>query len=137
MERLRPPENTVIPISKHPGSIRSTIAQKAAPTQVSQILDVITDGGVSGAEHFDSMHDRLRAISQELGIFETQCGRILGQQSHAPLCSICYLTECTTALTPCFHASFCESCAEEIYSRPSPSCPICRNVVHGTQRIYM
>ena len=121
--------------------IADMIAQKAAPTQVSQILDVITDGGVSGAEHFDSMHDRLRAISQELGIFETQCGRILGQeQSHAPLCSICYLTECTTAFTPCFHASFCQSCAEEIYNNnnnSSPSCPICRNAVHGTQRIYM
>ena len=119
--------------------IADMIAQKAAPIQVSQILDVITDGGVSGAEHFDSMHDRLRAISQELGVFETQCGRILGQeQSHAPLCSICYLTECTTAFTPCFHASFCDSFAEEIYnSRSSPSCPICRNAVHGTQRIYM
>lgn len=39
------------------------------------------------------------------------------------------------ALQPCFHAGFCTNCSTEIMRR-NANCPICRNVVTGTQRVF-
>jgi hypothetical protein len=50
------------------------------------------------------------------------------------LCCICLDEARDTALTPCFHASFCGGCAEQFRGLP---CPMCRQRVRGVQRIYL
>jgi hypothetical protein len=57
-----------------------------------------------------------------------------------PVCNICMGADVDTALTPCFHASFCQSCANFLIANPQDSpvaaCPICRVEISGTQRVY-
>ena len=53
-----------------------------------------------------------------------------------PLCSVCLVEHVDSALTPCFHTSFCATCAELVRSR-GQGCPICRGRVRGVQRIYL
>ena len=54
----------------------------------------------------------------------------------APLCAVCLDRPVNTALTPCFHAGFCNGCAVTISFNRYP-CPICRSPVTGMQRIYL
>ena len=53
-----------------------------------------------------------------------------------PVCAVCLDNPVNTALTPCFHAGFCNSCAVTISYNRFP-CPICRAPVTGLQRIYL
>ena len=53
-----------------------------------------------------------------------------------PLCAVCLDRPVNTALTPCFHAGFCNGCAVTISYNRFP-CPICRGAVTGLQRIYL
>ena len=53
-----------------------------------------------------------------------------------PCCAVCLDKPVNTALTPCFHAAFCNSCAVTISFNRYP-CPICRARVNGLQRIYL
>lgn len=53
-----------------------------------------------------------------------------------PVCAVCLDKPVNTALTPCFHAGFCNSCAVTISYNRFP-CPICRSRVTGLQRIYL
>ena len=53
-----------------------------------------------------------------------------------PVCAVCLDKPVNTALTPCFHAGFCNGCAVTISFNRFP-CPICRSRVTGLQRIYL
>jgi len=53
-----------------------------------------------------------------------------------PICAVCLDRPVNTALTPCFHAGFCNGCACVISFNRYP-CPICRGPVTGLQRIYL
>ena len=61
--------------------------------------------------------------------------RPLGKDG-VPLCAVCLDKPVNTALTPCFHAGFCNSCAVTISYNRFP-CPFCRGGVTGLQRIYL
>ena len=56
-------------------------------------------------------------------------------ERRTPSCSVCYDEPIGTALTPCFHAAFCNRCAVTIAFNHMP-CPMCRSPVYGIQRIY-
>ena len=55
-------------------------------------------------------------------------------------CCICMEHTVDTALKPCFHAQFCNECADHLLTQRSPSrpiCPICRGDITGKQKIYL
>ena len=58
------------------------------------------------------------------------------RSSGALCCAVCLDKAVNTALTPCFHAKFCNGCAVTIAFNRLP-CPICRGQVNGLQRIYL
>ena len=50
-------------------------------------------------------------------------------------CGICMEEDCAfVALKPCGHAPFCNGCAATLMN--SANCPMCRNDITGTQRIF-
>jgi hypothetical protein len=54
---------------------------------------------------------------------------------NVPNCVVCLTAEVDTAMKPCFHAKFCESCATRI-SNTTKQCPLCRCTVTDLQRIF-
>ena len=48
-------------------------------------------------------------------------------------CAICMTNQAVTALVPCWHRCVCEACAPQFVGT---LCPLCRQPVTGTQRIY-
>mmetsp|Transcript_4783 Transcript_4783/g.12740 ORF Transcript_4783/g.12740 Transcript_4783/m.12740 type:complete len:332 (-) Transcript_4783:603-1598(-) len=57
-------------------------------------------------------------------------------RERALACSVCFSQSVDTALTPCFHAAFCNECALTLARKQLP-CPLCRAPIKSTQRIYL
>ena len=54
-----------------------------------------------------------------------------------PTCSICFEPSTQTyLLTPCGHATFCESCATHFCNSKDKKCPICRTKVTGKIKVF-
>ena len=54
-----------------------------------------------------------------------------------PTCSICFEPRTQTyLLTPCGHATFCESCATHFCNSKDKKCPICRTMVTGKIKVF-
>lgn len=84
--------------------------------------------------------ERERRRQEQLAMVEAHVNgqaqpRPLGPDG-TPLCAVCMDKPVNTALTPCFHAGFCNGCAVTIAFNRFP-CPICRSAVSGLQRIYL
>ena len=118
--------------------------------QVSRIQAALTDEGPAAAGHrFDSLRARVVELCAALDVRpaprDGEGGApaadddddVFAELPDAlPICSVCLDKHVDTALTPCFHCSFCSECAAAISSRGLP-CPICRGRVRGHQRVYM
>ena len=109
--------------------------------QVSRIQAALTDEGPAAAGHrFDSLRARVVELCAALDVRPAPRddeGDVFAELPDAlPICSVCLDKHVDTALTPCFHCSFCSECAAAISSRGLP-CPICRGRVRGHQRVYM
>lgn len=103
--------------------------------QLSRCLAALTEGNASG--NFDSLHARICRLCDTVGCPRPVRLDEIDEQSEIPeslaTCSICLVEPIDTALTPCFHASFCGGCAGMMVNS---ACPICRKPVNGSQRIY-
>ena len=54
-----------------------------------------------------------------------------------PMCSICFEPRTQTfLLSPCGHATFCESCATHFCNSEDKRCPICRTMVTGKIKVF-
>ena len=54
-----------------------------------------------------------------------------------PTCSICFEPRTQTyLLTPCGHATFCESCANHFCNSDDKKCPICRTKATGKIQVF-
>ena len=118
--------------------------------QVSRIQAALTDEGPAAAGHrFDSLRARVVELCAALDVRpaprDDEGGAAAADDDDdafaelpdaLPICSVCLDKHVDTALTPCFHCSFCSECAAELSSRGLP-CPICRGRVRGHQRVYM
>lgn len=124
------------------------LARRAADAQVSRIRAAMTDDGSAAAEHrFDSLRARVVALCAALDVRPAPRDDVGGAAAAdddddvfaelpdaLPICSVCLDKHVDTALTPCFHCSFCSECAAAISSQGLP-CPICRGRVRGHPRV--
>lgn len=51
-------------------------------------------------------------------------------------CSICMDNPVNACMVPCFHASFCLACANDVHGKQA-LCPICRGSITRVQRIFL
>ncbi|PKI41637.1 hypothetical protein CRG98_037944 [Punica granatum] len=52
------------------------------------------------------------------------------------LCVICLMRRRRSAFIPCGHLVCCQSCASSVGRDDSPKCPVCRQSIRGSVRIY-
>uniref|UniRef100_T1JDY7 RING-type domain-containing protein n=1 Tax=Strigamia maritima TaxID=126957 RepID=T1JDY7_STRMM len=51
-------------------------------------------------------------------------------------CIICFESEIVAALVPCGHNLFCLECANRLYDKNEPECPVCHQTIAQVIRIY-
>lgn len=52
------------------------------------------------------------------------------------LCVICLMRRRRSAFIPCGHLVCCQSCALSVERDLSPKCPVCRQAIRNSVRIY-
>lgn len=52
------------------------------------------------------------------------------------LCVICLMRRRRSAFVPCGHLVCCQRCALSIEREVSPKCPVCRQSIYNSVRIY-
>ena len=66
--------------------------------------------------------------------------RRVTRQNHNPEkgdhCSICLCSPLEILVNPCGHICLCEKCSENL-AEIDPKCPICRQKITNTQRVYL
>ena len=72
-------------------------------------------------------------------IFASNSERHLPSQSLCETCVVCYDEPCSMAVVPCGHFCLCVDCAAMITggAMQSQNCPICRERMQGTMKIFM
>ena len=59
------------------------------------------------------------------------------EEEDARICVVCFEAARSHACVPCGHWCMCEGCSDALFSRPEPSCPLCRADVVAKVRIYV
>ena len=123
VERVNPNDPLVLTATMFDdGSLRK--AKEAAVKQISR--DVKTERDAPIEEEVDDLLPPRRRRRVALTAIATSVE-----------CVVCLSEPANTAVKPCFHACFCAPCAARVSSEGSfPTCPICRNRIMGTQRIF-
>mmetsp|Transcript_27652 Transcript_27652/g.69483 ORF Transcript_27652/g.69483 Transcript_27652/m.69483 type:complete len:206 (-) Transcript_27652:365-982(-) len=122
-------------------ALADSLAADAQGAQLAALRGALAPSGAAGGV-FDSTRQRILALFGAAGLAPPGAGE--AEESDLmewrPLCNVCMGADVDTALTPCFHAAFCESCAVFLQANPQdspvPLCPLCRVEIAGIQRIY-
>ena len=151
-------ENVVIEVGTKPKYLnvsrflrdnKSAIIQRPAPNDPLVLAtSVLNDGSLRKAKDTaakkitrDVRTDKDAAIEEEVESLPPPRRRRRVASATANTsgeCVVCLSEPANTAIKPCFHACFCALCAAKVVSEgASPTCPICRKGVTGTQRIFL
>ncbi|KAJ0492000.1 putative transcription factor C2H2 family [Helianthus annuus] len=60
----------------------------------------------------------------------------IGEVPEGQLCVICLMRQRRSAFVPCGHLVCCPRCALSVERDLSPKCPVCRQTIHSSVRIY-
>lgn len=60
----------------------------------------------------------------------------LGEVSDGELCVVCLMRRRRSAFISCGHLVCCQPCALAVEREASPKCPVCRQTIRGSVRIY-
>ncbi|XAR67580.1 Ubiquitin--protein ligase [Bertholletia excelsa] len=60
----------------------------------------------------------------------------MGDVADGQLCVICLTRRRRSAFVPCGHLVCCQRCALSVERDLSPKCPLCRQIIHSSVRIY-
>ncbi|XP_026429613.1 E3 ubiquitin-protein ligase SPL2-like [Papaver somniferum] len=67
---------------------------------------------------------------------EAQADEIAGEVPDGELCAVCLIRRRSAAFVPCGHMVCCYSCSLTVRRESSPKCPVCRQPVTSSVRIY-
>ncbi|KAI3849508.1 hypothetical protein MKW92_006791 [Papaver armeniacum] len=67
---------------------------------------------------------------------EPQADEIAGEVPDGELCAVCLIRRRSAAFVPCGHMVCCYSCSLTVRRESSPKCPVCRQPVTSSVRIY-
>lgn len=59
-----------------------------------------------------------------------------GDVPEGQLCVICLMRQRRSAFVPCGHLVCCPRCALSVERELSPKCPVCRQTIRSSVRIY-
>eukprot|EP00961_Rhodomonas_salina_P247698 3346387-Rhodomonas_salina.1 len=110
------------------------LASAAKEKQLEKILQAVMDQDGVAAGAFDSITQRIEALSSKLAVQrrsdDDDVPQMLGD---AGVCSVCMVNPIEMVLMPCFHACLCSACSVALQAGP---CPICRSRTQSSRRIY-
>jgi hypothetical protein len=52
------------------------------------------------------------------------------------MCVVCFDAPKDHAIVPCGHVCVCEACAEQLTKTRTPSCPVCREPIQQTMKVF-
>eukprot|EP00252_Welwitschia_mirabilis_P021178 TRINITY_DN5352_c0_g1_i1.p1 TRINITY_DN5352_c0_g1~~TRINITY_DN5352_c0_g1_i1.p1 ORF type:complete len:397 (+),score=79.54 TRINITY_DN5352_c0_g1_i1:241-1431(+) len=84
----------------------------------------------------DWRHQRLRTHSREEAIPPTPGDEDPGDVPEGELCVICLGRRRRSAFIPCGHLVCCSACAQRVQRDSNPKCPVCRQSISNSVRIY-
>jgi E3 ubiquitin-protein ligase MUL1 len=73
----------------------------------------------------DDMHSQVAAEEEEMG-----------DVPDGELCVICLMRRRRSAFIPCGHMVCCQRCAISVEQESTPKCPVCRQEIRHSLRIY-
>ncbi|CAK9179881.1 unnamed protein product [Ilex paraguariensis] len=59
-----------------------------------------------------------------------------GDVQAGELCVICLVRRRRSAFIPCGHLVCCQRCAQSVECEEAPTCPVCRQTIQNSVRIY-
>jgi hypothetical protein len=106
---------------------------------------------VSAEAEAEAAAERLR-LEEELATLDTRRQQVqakLGSSSVAPpaapaphpdaeetMCVVCFDAPKDHAIVPCGHVCVCASCAEQLTKTRTPTCPVCREPIQQTMKLF-
>jgi hypothetical protein len=113
---------------------RARVAAEAAVAVVSAAVEA-----EAAAERLQ-LEERLAALALEVQQVQAKLGSVSGtphpDDAEETMCVVCFDAPKEYAIVPCGHQCVCASCAEQLTKTRTPTCPVCREPIQQTMKVF-
>jgi E3 ubiquitin-protein ligase MUL1 len=85
------------------------------------------------------LEERLAALALEVQQVQAELGSGSGTphpDAEETQCVVCFDAPKDHAIVPCGHVCVCEACAEQLTKTRTPTCPVCREPIRETMKVF-
>jgi len=84
----------------------------------------------------DELALELQQMNAQLGVTAPVAPAPQPQEEEEALCLVCMDAPKLYAMVPCMHVCACEACAQQLLHTVTRSCPVCREPIQRTTRVF-
>jgi hypothetical protein len=100
---------------------------------------VAAEAEVAAAVKRQQLEERQAALAMELQQVRAELGSGSGTpqpDAEETMCVVCFDAPKEYAIVPCGHQCVCASCAEQLTNTRTPTCPVCREPIQQTMKVF-